>query len=68
VDGDDAVEFIIDGGDEVFDDVDDTVVAGYYGGHGAERCNTHNGTIFLSAGQHKFQFRHEEVQRRTATT
>jgi type IV pilus assembly protein PilY1 len=61
VNGDDAVEFIIDGGDEVFDDVDDTVVAGYYGGHGADGGNSYNGTIFLSAGQHKFQFRHEEV-------
>jgi len=61
VNGDDAVEFIIDGGDEVFDDVDDTVVAGYYGGHGADGGNSYNGTIFLTAGQHKFQYRHEEV-------
>jgi type IV pilus assembly protein PilY1 len=63
------VEFIIDGGDEVFDDVDDTVVAGYYGGHGADGGNTNNGTITLSAGQHKFQFRHEEASAQgTATT
>ena len=61
VDGDDAVEFIIDGGDEVFDDVDDTVVAGWYGSHGQCGCNTYSGSITLTAGEHKFQFRHEEA-------
>ncbi|WP_319408634.1 PilC/PilY family type IV pilus protein [uncultured Desulfosarcina sp.] len=60
VDGDDAEEFIIDGGDGVFDDVDDTVVAGFYSGHGFCNCNIHSGTITLTAGEHKFQFRHEE--------
>lgn len=51
VDGDDAVEFIIDG----------AVVAGWYGGHGSCSCNTHSGSIFLTAGAHTFQYRHEEA-------
>ncbi len=60
VDGDDAVEFIIDGGDGVFDGVDDTVVAGFYGGHARCDCNDHNGSIALTSGAHLFQFRHED--------
>ena len=50
VDGDDAVEVIVDG----------TVVAGYYGGHGSCGCTTHNGTIYLDAGDHDIEFRHQE--------
>lgn len=51
VDGDDAVEVMIDG----------TVVASYYGGHGACNCQTHSDiTIFLTAGSHTIEFRHEE--------
>lgn len=50
VDGDDAVELIIDG----------AVVTGYYGGHGSCNCQTNSGTITLAAGSHTIEFRHEE--------
>ncbi len=50
VDGDDAVEVIIDG----------TVVAGWYGGHGSCDCDSHSGAIDLSAGVHNVEFRHQE--------
>jgi type IV pilus assembly protein PilY1 len=51
VDGDDAVEVIIDG----------TVVAGWYGGHGDCNCSTHSGTISLTANtDYSIEFRHEE--------
>lgn len=56
VDGDDAIEVIING----------QVVTGWYGGHG--KCGTslscrdsYKGSINLSAGSHKIVFRHEEV-------
>ncbi len=52
VDGDDAVEVIIDG----------SVVVGWYGGHGS--CNTcqssHSGSKSLSVGNHPIIFRHQE--------
>jgi len=51
VDGDDAVEVMIDG----------NVVAGYYGGHGNCNCQTYAGTINLSSGDHTITFWHEEV-------
>jgi len=51
VDGDDAVEVIIDG----------TVVAGWYDSHGKCDCTTYNGTINLSVGDHTIEFRHEEA-------
>lgn len=51
VDGDDAVEVIIN----------EEVVADWYGGHGACNCQTHNGTIDLEQGTHTIEFRHEEV-------
>ena len=50
VDGDDAVEVIIDG----------TVVAGWYGAHGSCSCTTHSGSISLSVGEHTVEFRHQE--------
>ena len=50
VDGDDAIEVIIDG----------TVVAGWYGGHGKCSSQTHTGSISLSAGTHSITFRHQE--------
>ena len=50
IDGDDAVEVIIDG----------TVVASWYGGHGSCNCQTHSGSITLSAGTHTIKFRHQE--------
>ena len=50
VDGDDAVEVVID----------NTVVAGFYGGHGFCNCNTHSGTIHLTSGQHNIEYHHEE--------
>lgn len=57
VDGDDAVEVMIDG----------TVVVGWYTGHG--KCpsdpttcrDAHKGSITLTSGAHAIQFRHEEV-------
>jgi type IV pilus assembly protein PilY1 len=61
VDGDDAVELLIDvNKDGDFDDAGE-VVTGYYGGHGACGCNTYNGSISLTAGSYTFQFRHEEL-------
>jgi len=51
VDGDDAVEVIING----------ITVAGWYGGHGACNCNTYSGTVYLTAGtNYPIEFRHEE--------
>lgn len=50
VDGDDAVELIING----------TVVTGWYGGHGKCSCTDHNATINLAAGEHIIEFRHQE--------
>ena len=50
VDGDDAVEVIING----------TVVAGWYGGHGRCNCHSHSGSITLEAGDHTIEYRHEE--------
>jgi len=50
VDGDDAVELLING----------TVVAAWYGGHGRCNCQSHDGTITLSAGTHDIEFRHQE--------
>lgn len=50
VDGDDAVEVIIDG----------QVVAGRYGGHGKCSCQDHKGSITLSSGNHTLVFRHQE--------
>jgi len=51
VDGDDAVEVIIDG----------IVVAGWYGGHGSCNCQTYSGTKALLAGEHTIKFRHQEL-------
>ena len=51
IDGDDAVELLIDG----------NVVVGWYGGHGKCNCKTHNGTIYLTSGSHSIEFRHEEA-------
>lgn len=54
VNGDDAVEVIVDG----------TVVAGWYGGHGsttmANATANYSGTIALNAGDHIIEFRHQE--------
>jgi len=49
VDGDDAVELIID----------NVVVASWYGGHGVCSCTTHSGTINLTTGYHSIEFRHQ---------
>jgi type IV pilus assembly protein PilY1 len=51
IDGDDAVELLIDG----------NVVVGWYGGHGKCDCKTHNATVALTSGQHTIEFRHEEA-------
>lgn len=61
VDGDDAVEFVLPGADDVFNTGDDNVVASWYGGHSACNCNTRSGSVYLTAGTHRFQFHHEEV-------
>jgi len=50
VDGDDAVDVLIDG----------TVVAGYYGPHGKCNCQTYLGSVSLAAGSHTLLFRHQE--------
>lgn len=50
VDGDDALELIIDG----------NVVASWYGGHGKCDCQDHKGTVTLSSGTHEIEFRHQE--------
>lgn len=54
VDGDDAVEVMIN----------DSVIAGWYNGHGANSSdNTHNGTITLSAGvSYPIEFRQQEYE------
>ncbi|HET6545217.1 MAG TPA: PilC/PilY family type IV pilus protein [Rhodanobacteraceae bacterium] len=52
VDGDDAVDVLIDG----------TLVASWYGGHAdCGGCTTHAGSVNLTAGAHSIVFRHEEV-------
>ena len=57
VNGDDAVEVFVDGGD--------TPVAGWYGGHGstsfATAVSTYYGSIDLSAGEHIVEFHHQEA-------
>lgn len=52
--------FAIDGDDAVDLQIGTTMVADWYGGHGACNCTTHNGTIYLTAGSHAIRFRHEE--------
>jgi type IV pilus assembly protein PilY1 len=61
VDGDDAVEFLIDDDDDGNFDV----VASWYGGHGANNSdtslNSHSGSfLFSAAGDYSFKFRHQE--------
>lgn len=51
VDGDDAVEVIIN----------NLYVAGYYGDHAECNCNTHTVTATLAAGTYPIEFRHEEA-------
>ncbi len=66
VDGDDAVELLIDlNGNGDFED-DGGPVASWYGGHGDCNSDTsciesHSGTVFLTAGSYNFQYRHEEM-------
>ncbi len=50
VDGDDAVELMIDG----------TVVASWYNDHGRCSCTTHTGSIYLTSGSHTVEFRQQE--------
>ena len=50
VDGDDALELLIDG----------SVVAYWYGGHGKCDCQTHTGSVTLTAGNHTIEYRHQE--------
>ncbi len=54
VDGDDAVEVIIDG----------SVLVGWYGGHGnnnsSSSLTSHSASKFLSEGSHTIRFRHQE--------
>lgn len=61
VDGDDAVELLVDiNNDGDFADSGE-VIAGFYGGHGECDCNTYSGSVSLSAGSYSFQFRHEQL-------
>lgn len=50
VDGDDAVELMIDG----------SVVASYYEAHSKCNCHSHSGSVYLTAGNHSLEFRHHE--------
>jgi len=50
VDGDDAIEVIIDG----------TVVSGWYGGHGRAGTAQNIASINLATGYHSLEYRHEE--------
>lgn len=50
VDGDDAVEFLIN----------DQVVAGWYGSHSVCNCRDHYGTVSLGAGVYSIRFHHQE--------
>jgi type IV pilus assembly protein PilY1 len=54
VDGDDAVDVLING----------SLVASWYGGHGNNRTDSglasHSGTVTLAAGNHTIEFRHQE--------
>jgi len=54
VDGDDAVEVIIDGGTA------HEVIVGYYGPHPRCACTSHSLTTHLDAGTHTIEFRMEE--------
>ena len=54
VNGDDAVEVIIDGG------TTNEEIIGYYGGHGPSGGTSHNKAITLNAGDHTVEFRMEE--------
>jgi Tfp pilus tip-associated adhesin PilY1 len=55
VDGDDAVEVIIDGGT-----VNEKII-GYYGAHGVCNCTTHSDSVTLTAGTHHIEYRMEEA-------
>ena len=66
VDGDDAVEVIIEKSvsstsDTSAIDLSDVGVVGYYNNHGFCSCDSHRGSINLAAGTHKIQYRHEEA-------
>ncbi|MEZ4600198.1 MAG: PilC/PilY family type IV pilus protein [Syntrophotaleaceae bacterium] len=50
VDGDDAIELLIDG----------NWVAGWYNGHGRCNCQSYDGSVYLTAGEHTLEFRHQE--------
>ncbi|TCI03535.1 hypothetical protein EZV61_08275 [Corallincola luteus] len=51
VDGDDAVELLIDG----------EVITGWYGAHGdCNYCTTYQASVGLEAGYHEIEYRHEE--------
>ncbi|MEW6266809.1 MAG: hypothetical protein AB1641_27355 [Thermodesulfobacteriota bacterium] len=50
VDGDDALEFIVDG----------VVVASWYNAHSWCNCTSHQGQISLTQGAHTIEFRHQE--------
>jgi type IV pilus assembly protein PilY1 len=58
IDGDDAVEVLIDGSE----------VAGWYGAHSPCNCTTHTGSKSLSAGAHTIEFRHEKRSLSTGAT
>ena len=53
-------DFAVDGDDGVEIEIDGTVVASWYGAHGACNCQTYNGSISLSAGWHTLVVRHRE--------
>ncbi|MGI6278199.1 MAG: DUF2341 domain-containing protein [Patescibacteria group bacterium] len=59
-DSDDASDVHINGANWK-DNVGGTNVVSWYGGHGTSGNWTHNGTISLNAGFHRYVYRHEEV-------
>ncbi|MHA0319067.1 PA14 domain-containing protein [Sphingomonas melonis] len=56
-------EFGVDGDDAVSVEIGDTLVSGYYGGHGStgDYGASHRGSIYLTKGLHRLTFRHEEI-------
>lgn len=56
-------EFGVDGDDAVAVEIDGTVVAGWFDGHGAtgDYGAGHRGSIYLTKGLHRLVYRHEEI-------
>jgi hypothetical protein len=53
--------FAIDGGDAIELLIDDAEIIGWYDVHNEDGTTDHQKEVYLSAGQHKIKFRHQEV-------